>query len=82
MQLNNIDIPTRVDPLTSILDAIARFFLRSYQDVSLSQDRIILRLKKFQDFKISIKSAENSYIRIIILFCRVFTRFLSLRRTE
>ena len=37
---------TRVDPLTSILatmDPMARFLLRSYQDVSLSQDQIILK---------------------------------------
>ena len=61
----SIYIQTRVDPLTSILAVLARFLLRSYQNVSLSQDRILLRLKKFQDFKISIKIAENSYI----VFC-------------
>ena len=48
-----VDTTTRVDPLTIILpnsyyilatmDPMARFFLKSYQNVSLPQDRILLR---------------------------------------
>ena len=41
--------PPWVDPLTSILDAMGRFLLRSYQDVSSSRDRILRRFQNFDE---------------------------------